>query len=142
MTEIQRSAEVPYTPAQMFRLVNDVASYPQFLPWCDHVEILSEGESELTARITLSLGRLHQSFTTRNRMAPHHAVEMELVEGPFQHLTGIWNFEPADGGCRVSLDMRFEFKSKLARMAMGGPFNKIVSTLIDAFIRRAHAVYG
>lgn len=143
MTDILRSAEVPYSAAQMYQLVNDVAAYPQFLPWCDHVEILDRRENELTARITLSLGKLHQSFTTRNRMQPETAVTMELVEGPFKHLTGEWEFESLPGGgCRVSLDMRFEFKSKLARMAMGGPFHKIANTLMDAFINRAQTVYG
>lgn len=143
MTDIIRSAEVPYTAAQMYELVNDVASYPQFLPWCDHVEVLDIREHELTARITLSFGKLHQSFTTRNRMQPEREVLMELVEGPFQHLTGQWQFEPlAGGGCRVSLDMRFEFKSRLARLAMGGPFHKIANTLVDAFIKRARTVYG
>ncbi|MDZ7735705.1 MAG: type II toxin-antitoxin system RatA family toxin [Gammaproteobacteria bacterium] len=142
MTDIQRSAHVPYTAAQMYQLVNDVAAYPQFLPWCHHVDILDEGERELTARVTLSLGKLQQSFTTRNRMYPHESIEMELVEGPFQHLMGIWAFEPLDSGCRVSLDMRFEFKSKLARMAMGGPFHKVVNSLVDAFIQRARSVYG
>jgi len=142
VTDILRSAQVPYTPAQMYQLVNDVATYPQFLPWCHHVDILDQKEGELTARVTLSLGKLHQSFTTRNRMYPHESIEMELVEGPFQHLMGIWTFEPLDSGCRVSLDMRFEFKSKLARMAMGGPFHKVVNSLVDAFIQRARSVYG
>lgn len=126
----------------MYELVNDVAAYPEFLPWCDHVDILQRQEDELTARVTLSLGKLHQSFTTRNLMYPYESVVMELVEGPFQHLMGIWKFEPLDSGCRVSLDMRFEFKSRLVSMAMGGPFHKVVNSLMDAFIKRAHDVYG
>ena len=142
MTDIQRSAQVPYTAAQMYQLVNDVAAYPEFLPWCDHVAILDASDRELTARVTLSLGKLHQSFTTRNVMVPNESVIMELVEGPFEHLLGIWKFEPLASGCRVSLDMRFEFKSKLVRMAMGGPFHKMVNSLMEAFIERAHKVYG
>lgn len=142
MTEIQRSAQVPYTAAQMYRLVNDVASYPAFLPWCDHVDILEQGDSHIVARVTLSVGKLRQSFTTRNLMSPEQAIEMQLVEGPFQHLRGLWQFEPLASGCRVSLDMRFEFKSKLARLTFGGAFHKIVNNLMEAFIERAHDVYG
>ncbi len=67
---------------------------------------------------------------------------MELVEGPFKHLTGFWKFQPLDGGCHVSLDMRFEFKNTLTRLALGGPFNKFANTLMDAFIQRAHDMYG
>lgn len=142
MTEIQRSAQVPYSAAQMYQLVNDVASYPEFLPWCDHVDVLQQTDREVVARVTLTMGKLPQSFTTRNRLVPNESVEMELVEGPFKHLRGVWQFEPLTSGCRVSLDMRFEFKSRIARITLGGPFHKIVNSLMEAFIERAHSVYG
>ncbi len=142
MTEIHRSAQVPYGADKMYALVTDVASYPQFLPWCDNVVVLQESDAEVKARVSLALGKLHQHFTTRNRLQPHDSVVMELVEGPFKHLTGVWRFQPVDGGCHISLDMRFEFKNTLTRLAMGGPFNKIANTLMDAFIQRAHDLYG
>lgn len=142
MTEIQRSADVPYTPAQMYQLVGDVAAYPEFLPWCDHVEVLEQDEAEVLARVSLAVSKLHQTFTTRNRMQPHEMIVMELVEGPFRHLTGQWRFLPRDNGCRVSLDMRFEFKNRLVSMALGGPFNRIANSLMDAFIERARSQYG
>lgn len=142
MTEIQRSAQVPYSAAQMYQLVTDVAAYPEFLPWCDHVRVLEQTESEVLAQVTLAVGKLQQSFTTRNRMQSSETVLMELVEGPFKHLTGIWRFEPLEDGCRVSLDMRFEFKNNLVRLAMGGPFHKFANSLMEAFIKRAHTLYG
>lgn len=142
MTEIQRSAQVPYTAAQMYQLVTDVAAYPEFLPWCDRVDVLQAGETEVLARVSLAISKLHQSFTTRNRMRPHDEVVMELVEGPFRHLIGDWKFESLPSGSRVSLDMRFEFKNKLVRMALGSPFNRIANTLMDAFIQRAHSLHG
>lgn len=126
----------------MYQLVTDVAAYPQFLPWCDAVQVLEQQETEVLARVSLAVGKLHQNFTTRNIMQPPQSVVMELVEGPFKHLTGDWRFEPLEGGCRVSLDMQFEFKNKLVRLAMGGPFHKIANTLMDAFIQRAHSLYG
>ncbi len=62
MTEIHRSAQVPYGAAQMYALVTDVASYPQFLPWCDNVEVLQESDAEVQARVSLAVGKLHQHF--------------------------------------------------------------------------------
>ena len=38
MREVNRSALVPYTPAQMFALVEDIERYPRFLPWVDEAE--------------------------------------------------------------------------------------------------------
>lgn len=139
---IQRSAQVPYSTAQMYQLVTDVTAYPEFLPHCQDVNILQSGETEVLARVTLAVGKLHHDFTTLNRMQPEQWVVMELVEGPFKHLTGEWQFEPLSPGCRVSLDMSFEFKSRLIRMTLGGTFNRLVNSLMDAFIKRAHSVYG
>lgn len=142
MTHIQRSTQVPYGAAEMYQLVTDVAAYPEFLPWCENVEVLQSSDSEVLARVTLAASKLRQSFTTRNRMQPQDWVVMELVEGPFKHLTGEWQFEPLPSGCRVSLDMSFEFKNRLVRMTLGGTFNRLVNSLMDAFIERAHSVYG
>lgn len=139
---IKRSAQVPYSAAQMYQLVTDVAAYPEFLPWCSDTQILQTGERALTARVTLALGKLHQSFITRNVMEPQRRVFIELVKGPFKHLTGEWQFESLPSGCRVSLDMSFEFKSRLIRMALGGPFHHVANSFMDAFIQRAHAKYG
>lgn len=142
MKEIRKSALVPHSAEHMYELVNDVAAYPDFLPWCDRVEVLHAGDREQLARVSLAIGKLHKSFTTRNRMQPERVIHMELVEGPFKHLTGVWRFEPHNSGCRVSLNMRFEFKNKIMDMTLGVPFHKIANSMVDAFIRRADDLYG
>lgn len=40
MSQISRTALVPYSAEQMYQLVNDVQSYPQFLPGCTGSRIL------------------------------------------------------------------------------------------------------
>ena len=40
MPQISRTALVPYSAEQMYQLVNDVQSYPQFLPGCTGSRIL------------------------------------------------------------------------------------------------------
>ncbi|MDH3609643.1 MAG: hypothetical protein OEQ24_10435, partial [Gammaproteobacteria bacterium] len=49
MTHVQRSALLPYSAAQMFNLVNDVDSYPEFVPWCVKCEVHSDSENEKQA---------------------------------------------------------------------------------------------
>ncbi|MEX0951996.1 MAG: type II toxin-antitoxin system RatA family toxin [Gammaproteobacteria bacterium] len=142
MTQINKTAQVPYSAEQMYQLVDDVEKYPDFLPWCSNVRILRQMDAEVEAQISMALGKLQQSFTTRNTGEPPVRLRMDLLEGPFQYLHGRWEFEPAGSGCRVSLDMDFEFKNKLVRMALGGAFNKIVNSLMSAFVQRAHQLYG
>jgi len=94
MTHVARSALVPYTPHEMFVLVADIPSYPQFLPWCGGARILSRDEDLVVASIDIAYKGMHKTFTTRNRMQADKLLEMSLVEGPFRHLHGNWQFLP------------------------------------------------
>lgn len=144
MTTINRHALVPYSPAQMFKLVDDIKSYPEFLPWCAAAREISRNEDEVKASIELAKGTVRKSFTTLNRLQKNKMIEMRLVEGPFRHLEGFWRFDPLDDGqaCKVSLDMDFEFSSKLVSMAIGPVFMAVTNSLVDAFVKRAGEIYG
>ena len=143
MTTIHKSALVPYSAEQMYTLVDDVLAYPEFLPWCSGTREISREEDEVEASVDIAHSGIHKSFTTRNRLEANKSIEMQLVEGPFKHLNGIWRFQPlGEAGSRVELDLEFEFSSKLLSMTFGPIFNKIASTLMDAFIQRARKVYG
>lgn len=142
MPRIQRSATVPHTPRQMFDLVNDVEAYPHFLPWCRSARVLSARDNEVRARIEMAKGALHRSFTTRNDLEPGRRIRVRLEDGPFRKLAGDWCFEPtADGGCRVSLDLEYEFAGRALSVLVGPVFNQIAQTMVDSFVRRANTLY-
>lgn len=143
VTEIQRSAIVPYSPAQMYALVSDVERYPEFLPWCNEARVLIRDGEWVTASLGLARGPAHGRFTTRNRLIEGRSLEMQLVDGPFESLHGLWTFSAiGDQGCRVMLDMRFRMKNALAALLLGRAFEKSCDQLVDAFCRRAVQVYG
>ncbi len=144
MATVSRSALVPYSPQQMFDLVNDVEHYPEFLQWCESTEVLEDKPDEMLARLHLAFGGLKKSFTTRNRLQPGKMIEIRLVDGPFHHLEGFWRFNPlADGGaCKVVLDMEFDFSTPLVKFAFGPVFTQIANSLVDSFTKRARDVYG
>lgn len=127
----------------MYKLVNDVASYADFIPWCVSSRIDSCTHDEIRATLAFSRGGLHKAFTTLNRLQPHKMIEIRLVNGPFKHLEGFWRFEEvANGHCRVALDLEFEFSSRLVGMMFGPIFHQIANTLVDSFCSRAEVVYG
>lgn len=143
MTTIHKSALVPYSTEQMYELVDDVQKYPDFLPWCGAAREISRSENEVEASLDIAHSGIHKSFTTRNRLQPGQSIEMQLVEGPFKYLNGVWRFEKlGDAGSKVGLDLEFEFSNKLLGMTFGPVFSKLASSLVDAFIQRAQKVYG
>ncbi len=143
MATINRQALVPYSAHEMYVLVNDIAAYAQFLPWCRSSTILSQDEDEIRASIEIAHGSLKKSFTTRNRLQKDKMVEMRLEEGPFKHLHGFWRFEVlGEQACKVSLDLDFVFSNKLVGLAMGPVFSQIANSMVDAFHLRAKEIYG
>jgi ribosome-associated toxin RatA of RatAB toxin-antitoxin module len=126
----------------MFELVNDVDSYPQFLPWCRSARILDRGQGWVKARVSMAKGALQHGFTTRNELDWGRRIRIRLADGPFKRLEGDWRFEPTSKGSRVSLDLEFEFAGRMLGAVLGPIFNQIASTLVDSFVQRAHVVYG
>lgn len=143
MSSVKRSAHVPYSAQEMYDLVADIESYPQFLPWCGGARIIARDETSTLATIDIAYRAFRKGFTTRNRLQPGEAIEMRLVEGPFKELFGRWRFDTLAGGAsRISLDLDFEFASTVTALALGPAFTHIANTLIDSFKSRAAAVYG
>jgi ribosome-associated toxin RatA of RatAB toxin-antitoxin module len=140
---INKSALVPYSPAEMFGLVDDIEAYPEFLPWCRKTHVISRDEDTVRATIELSKGGVEKAFTTCNRNQKNKMIEIRLVDGPFKRLDGYWRFDPlGEEGCRISLALEFEFASRMLGMVVGPVFNQIANSLVDAFQKRARQVYG
>ncbi|SEL44445.1 Ribosome association toxin PasT (RatA) of the RatAB toxin-antitoxin module [Atopomonas hussainii] len=140
---IQRSALLPVSAQVLYDLVNDVASYPQFLPWCDSSEVLEVSAEQMTARLTIAKGGVNQSFVTRNTLVPGERIEMNLVEGPFSRLNGVWHFKAlGEHACKISLDLSFDYAGTLAKATLGPLFNQAANTMVDAFCQRAKQLYG
>ena len=143
MTEISRTTLVPYTSDEMYVLVNDIESYPSFLPWCTEAKILSQQEESLTATLSMALGKIKQSFTTENTMQDGSRIDIQLIEGPFKHLSGYWRFIQEDEqSCHIHLHLHFEFKNKIIKQTLGRAFYKVMDTLVESFVQRAQQIYG
>ena len=143
MRKVSRSALVPYPSDDIYALVEDVDSYPLFLPWCNDVEVHLRQDNVVEATLELHRGKLSKRFRTRNTMQPKASMDLELVDGPFRHLSGGWRFQPlGDAGCKVSLDMEFEFDSRMLDMLIGRFFEETCNSLVDAFTQRAASIYG
>jgi len=139
MAIVEKSALVPVSAETLFEIVNDVESYPEFLPWCKDGRLLSRTEDELCGEIVVSKAGVTKAFSTCNRLHPHHRIDIHLREGPFRKLEGAWEFnELRRDACKVILSLEFEFSSGLMDKAFGIVFAQIANSLVDAFCKRAN----
>lgn len=143
MSQVNKSALVPYSAEQMYKLVDDVNSYQNFLPWCGSSEEISREGNVVVGSVTIAKGSVDKSFTTKNILSEYEQIEMTLVDGPFKKLHGFWTFkELKPGACKVSLDLEYEFSSKILSMVVGPVFNQVANTMVDSFVKQAKVVYG
>ena len=143
MAQVNKSALVPFSAEQMYKLVDDVPAYKEFLPWCGESKEESRDEGVVVASVTISKGSINKTFTTKNTSHDREKIHMELVQGPFKELVGYWSFkEIKDNACRVSLELDYEFSNRLLGMAIGPIFNQIANAMVDSFVDRAKQVYG
>ena len=142
MALVEKSVLIEYSAAQMYALVENVAAYPEFLPWCGGTEILKREGDVVRAAITIDFRGIKQRFSTENRSYPSHLIEMNLVDGPFRQLDGSWRFKAlGDDACKIEFRLHYEFSSKLLEKIVGPVFHFIASTFVEAFVRRARQLY-
>jgi ribosome-associated toxin RatA of RatAB toxin-antitoxin module len=146
MKTIQKSVLLMHSAHEMFALVTDVQHYPQFLPWCQSSEVIEQDEASMVAKVGMSIGGLRQSFTTKNQHQEDRQVVMSLVDGPFSQLDGQWDFTPLGDGtqsaCKVEFRLTYGFSSNTLARLVGPVFDKIASSLVEAFVKRADELYG
>jgi len=137
---------LPYTADQMYRLVADVAQYPEFLPWTAAARIRSRedrGDHEvMLADLVISFKVFRESFASRVTLWPaRRRIDTEYIEGPFRHMQSRWDFDDVAGGCEVKFNVDFEFRNRLLQGAVGLFFNEAMQRVVRAFERRAATLY-
>lgn len=143
MPQISRTALVPYSAEQMYQLVNDVKSYPEFLPGCVGSRVLESSATQMTAAVEVSKAGISKTFTTRNTLVNNQSILMHLVDGPFKRLMGGWKFTPlTPEACRIEFQLDFEFTSKLIELTFGRVFKELAGSMVQAFTARAKEVYS
>ncbi len=143
MKRVSRSAIVEHSAEALYALIEDIESYPAFLPWCRSARVQSRADACTVATLSVGFRGIRQSFTTENRNTPGRAIQMRLVEGPFKHFAASWRLTPLGGhAARVEFSMAYEFSSRVLAKVLEPLFGQIADTMVDAFVRRADVLYG
>ena len=148
MPSFRSARVVRHSPQQMFDLVADCDSYPEFLPLCVSMKTRPRGEDAsgneiILAEMEVGYKAIRERFVTRNTLdRKAMTITVEYVEGPFSRLRNIWKFAPEDEGCKVEFFIEYEFKSRLLAALMGSMFDAVFRTFASAFEARADKIYG
>jgi coenzyme Q-binding protein COQ10 len=147
MPNFKTTRRVPFTPEQMFALVADVARYPEFLPFCEKLTVLSRaptptGET-LDADMQVGYGPVRETFRSRVGLIPsRNEITSTSIAGPFAHMNNVWRFTPAPGGCDIAFSIDYSFRNALLGMLVGSMFDTAFRRYAEAFERRASVVYA
>ena len=143
MSSINKQVRVPYTAEQMYDLVNDINAYPKFIPLCISSEVHEEQDHKSRATMKIAKGEIGFKFTTVNSMEKGRSISINLENGPFKSLKGVWRFTPlGPHQCIVSLHFEFEFSNKLLGVALGGLFKQLCDSMVESFRKQAAVRYG
>lgn len=132
----------------MFDLVCDIEEYPKFVPLCRALQITDRREKGskvlVRADMTMAYGMLSETFTTQVLMNTEaRTIDTRYIDGPFHHLDNQWLFrETPDEGCTIEFMVDYELKNSLLSLASSGVFETAFNRFVDAFEKRANAIYG
>jgi len=147
MPSFETRRHVPFTALEMFDLVADVERYPEFLPLCEGLRVLSRDDDSdprtLVAVMDVGYKAIRESFTsqvTLDRRVP--SVRADLVDGPFTRLINQWSFTDTASGCDIRFFIDYEFKSMMLQLLFGAAFEHAFGRFAEAFEERAHLIYG
>ena len=143
MPLVEKSVLIERSAQQMFDLVEDIESYPQFLPWCSGTRIDFRDERRTVATLHINFHSVKAHFTTENEKDNPAWMTLKLVDGPFRRLEGLWRFKAlAENACKVEFQLSYEFSNRLFEKIIGPVFSQIANTFVEAFVKRAQQVYG
>jgi coenzyme Q-binding protein COQ10 len=147
MPKHSETRTVPYTAQQMYDLVADVASYPDFLPWTAAARIRSitpDGDAQIMAAdLVISFKVFREKFGSRVVLRPSDMkIETDYLDGPFKYMHSNWAFRDAGEACELDFAVDFEFRNAILQKVIGVVFDQAMRRIVRAFEERAAELYG
>ncbi len=142
MAQVKKTVIINHSAGEMFLLVDDVLKYPEFLPWCGGVDLIHQDDQSTTATLHIAYHGLHQNFTTQNSKTFPSSMTIQLKDGPFKHMDGVWQFTALnDEACKIEFSLNYEFANQFLEKIIAPVFNHIANTFVDGFVVRADKIY-
>ena len=149
MPRFRTVRRVRHSAAEMYALVADMDSYPQFVPLCAALrvrkrETRDDGIEVALAEMEVGYKAIREKFTTRVTLDQANGeIIVEYIDGPFRYLKNRWRFvDVGENASSVEFFIDYEFRSRTLGALMGAMFDSAFHKFSEAFERRADTVYG
>lgn len=148
MQTYRRQHRVPFTAQQMYDLVLEIESYPEYLPFCEGLSVISRvptGEGEtIIADMKIGYKQFTETYRSEIITTPsQHRIDVACAEGPLKTLENIWIFTDIEGqaACNIDLCLGYVFRNPLMQLAMNSVLDKASNKFLKAFEERAFSTY-
>ncbi|HEY6860603.1 MAG TPA: type II toxin-antitoxin system RatA family toxin [Pseudolabrys sp.] len=149
MTSIQTTKFVGYSWPDLFNLVLDVKSYPDFVPRCRAVRLLSRrmtapGMTIVVSRMTVGYSVFEVSYANRTTADTiGRQISIEALDGPLRFLNAVWRFEPRDADhTQLHFSVDYEFSNPVLAAVASRAFGAMFGEILNAFERRAAQLFS
>lgn len=134
---------VPYSRQQMFDLVADVESYPDFVPHMLASRIAHRISNTVDVDMMLGVGPLRRSIRSTGILSPPRQIEITSHDSLMRRFNLRWTFgSTKEAGTLIELRADFELRSRWLQHFLAPYFKGEVAALVDAFERRAEKFYN
>ena len=145
MHKVHQRRQLQHTPEQLYQLVGDIERYAEFLPWCKQVKIIRRRDAQCDARVTVSFKGIRQTYQCRVHWnAKEQTISVTYLSGALANLSTRWAFHATDNPkhCIVDFQLDFTLRNRLFSHLMDQMMLKAIERITDAFVARAHVLYG
>ena len=143
MKSSQQEIFLNHEAENLYKIVLDIEKYPEFIPWCNKIIIISKSKDELWADMIVSYKYyLSQTFTSHVYFNPNKLlINTNYVKGPLKNLKTEWYFEKLEEKkTKVLFSIKFEFQKFLHQKLAEFFFDLIENRMIDSFKKRADEI--
>ena len=128
---------------ELYKIVLDIEKYPEFLPWCTSIEIISKSNNIIFANMIVSYKYfLSQTFTSQVFHDEDKLyINTNYIQGPLTDLKTEWIFwKLKKNKTKVIFNVKFKFQKFLHQKLAELLFNLIEKKMIESFKKRADKI--
>ena len=128
---------------QVYKLVQDVDRYPEFLPHLEKVELKKVSEEDKCKEYKFFTNILSRKLRFRARTFETECGSIRTeYENKGMNIVGLWKFENSDNGCHISYEANYCILSSILNVLFKPIVNMTANRVVACFVQRSNELYG
>ena len=137
MLKIEKKVHSNSSAENLYRLVSDVESYSEFIPWCEKSIIERRVHDYFFAKLNMKYLLFSGSFVSKVTLYDYEKRINALgVKGSFRYLEANWVFDEYDNGTLVSVNLKLDLNNIILEKAIDSASGILIKDTISSFEKR------